>query len=52
LRLGFLDGHAGWTICRIAALETFWKYRELRSFYRREAESSFTAETRRRGDLE
>jgi glycosyltransferase involved in cell wall biosynthesis len=29
LRLGFLDGRAGWTICRIAALETFWKYREL-----------------------
>lgn len=29
LRLGFLDGRAGWTICRIAALETYWKYREL-----------------------
>jgi len=28
-RLGFLDGRAGWTICRIAALETFWKYRAL-----------------------
>lgn len=28
-RLGFLDGQAGWTICRIAALETFWKYRAL-----------------------
>lgn len=26
LRLGFLDGRAGFTICRIAALETFWKY--------------------------
>lgn len=29
LRRGFLDGRAGWTICRIAALETYWKYREL-----------------------
>jgi len=29
LRRGFLDGRAGWTICRIAALETWWKYREL-----------------------
>lgn len=28
-RLGFLDGHAGWTICRMAALETYWKYRHL-----------------------
>jgi len=28
-RLGFLDGRAGWTICRIAALETYWKYRDL-----------------------
>lgn len=26
---GFLDGRAGWTICRISALETYWKYREL-----------------------
>lgn len=25
-RMGFLDGGAGWTICRIAALETYWKY--------------------------
>lgn len=30
LRLGVLDGRAGWTICRIAALETHWKYRQLR----------------------
>jgi len=28
-RQGFLDGRAGWTICRIAALETYWKYRDL-----------------------
>jgi len=27
LRGGFRDGKAGWTICKIAALETFWKYR-------------------------
>ena len=29
LKLGFLDGKVGFTICRIAALETYWKYREL-----------------------
>ncbi|MBL7774395.1 MAG: glycosyltransferase family 2 protein, partial [Saprospiraceae bacterium] len=29
LHRGFLDGRAGWTICWIAALETYWKYREL-----------------------
>ncbi|MBP6826195.1 MAG: glycosyltransferase family 2 protein [Saprospiraceae bacterium] len=29
LKKGFLDGRAGWIICRIAALETFWKYRNL-----------------------
>ncbi len=29
LRRGFLDGRAGFTVCRIAALETYWKYREL-----------------------
>ncbi|MBL7781533.1 MAG: glycosyltransferase family 2 protein [Saprospiraceae bacterium] len=29
LKAGFLDGRAGWTICRIAALETHWKYRAL-----------------------
>ncbi|MBK6933488.1 MAG: glycosyltransferase family 2 protein [Saprospirales bacterium] len=29
-RRGFLDGQAGWTICRITALETYWKYRALR----------------------
>lgn len=28
-RLGFLDGQAGWTICHMAALETYWKYRHL-----------------------
>ncbi len=29
LKQGFRDGRAGWTICKIAALETFWKYRNL-----------------------
>ncbi|MCW5924863.1 MAG: glycosyltransferase family 2 protein [Saprospiraceae bacterium] len=29
LKLGFLDGRAGWTICKIAALETYLKYRTL-----------------------
>jgi glycosyltransferase involved in cell wall biosynthesis len=28
---GFLDGLAGFTICRIAALETYWKYVHLKS---------------------
>ena len=31
LKGGFRDGRAGWTICYIAALETFWKYRALNS---------------------
>lgn len=30
LKGGFRDGQAGWTICRIAALETYWKYKALR----------------------
>lgn len=34
LRRGFLDGRAGWTICRIAALETYWKYQALRRLQR------------------
>ena len=29
LKMGFLDGKAGWTICRIAAWETYLKYRAL-----------------------
>lgn len=32
LKAGFLDGRAGWTICRISALETYWKYRELAKY--------------------
>ncbi len=31
LKGGFLDGKAGFTICRIAALETYWKYAQLKS---------------------
>ena len=31
LKGGFLDGNLGYTICRLSALETFWKYRILRS---------------------
>lgn len=31
LKLGFLDGRAGLTICWISALETYWKYKELNS---------------------
>ncbi len=30
LKGGFRDGKAGWTICKIAALETWWKYRALK----------------------
>jgi glycosyltransferase involved in cell wall biosynthesis len=29
LKRGFKDGKAGWTICTITALETYWKYRHL-----------------------
>ncbi|MEO6039181.1 MAG: glycosyltransferase family 2 protein [Saprospiraceae bacterium] len=31
LKAGFLDGQPGYTICRLSALETYWKYRKLRS---------------------
>lgn len=34
LKTGFLDGRAGWTICRISAQETKWKYRTLRELDR------------------
>ncbi len=30
LKMGFLDGRAGFRICYIAALETHWKYKHLR----------------------
>lgn len=29
LKKGFLDGRAGFTICKIAAMETWWKYKGL-----------------------
>ncbi|MCS6929622.1 MAG: glycosyltransferase family 2 protein [Saprospiraceae bacterium] len=32
---GFLDGWAGWHICRISALETYWKYHMLRQALKR-----------------
>jgi glycosyltransferase involved in cell wall biosynthesis len=32
IKLGFLDGRAGFTICRISALETWWKYQLLREY--------------------
>lgn len=31
IKLGFLDGKAGWTICKISALETYWRYQILLS---------------------
>lgn len=31
LKAGFLDGRTGFTICRISALETYWKYQNLRN---------------------
>jgi len=33
IRLGFLDGVAGFTVCKIAASATFGKYRKLRALY-------------------
>lgn len=33
-KLGFLDGAAGYTICRISAMETYWKYENLRALNR------------------
>lgn len=34
LKFGFLDGYYGFVICRIAAYETFLKYKRLREFHR------------------
>ena len=43
LKAGFLDGLAGFTVCRITAYETFLKYRKLRNLaFTREADSSET----------
>ena len=33
IKLGILDGKAGFTICRISAYATFLKYKKLRAFY-------------------
>jgi hypothetical protein len=38
LKGGFRDGRAGWTICKIAALETSWKYRALRKLVARKSQ--------------
>ncbi len=35
LKLGFLDGKNGFTICRITALETFRKYQKLRALHKK-----------------
>jgi hypothetical protein len=34
VRLGFLDGSAGWQICRLSAWATFVKYKKLRALYK------------------
>ncbi len=34
IKLGFLDGAAGFTICRISAKHSFLKYKKLRSLYK------------------
>jgi glycosyltransferase involved in cell wall biosynthesis len=34
VRLGFLDGSAGWQICRLSAWATYVKYKKLRALYR------------------
>ncbi len=33
IRLGFLDGQAGWQICRLSAWATYLKYEKLRALY-------------------
>lgn len=34
IRLGILDGYAGWQICRLSAWATFVKYKKMRALYR------------------
>jgi len=34
LKLGFLDGGAGWTVCRLSARASFLKYKKLRALYK------------------
>jgi glycosyltransferase involved in cell wall biosynthesis len=33
IKLGFLDGQAGWQICRLSAWATYLKYKKLRTLY-------------------
>lgn len=35
IRLGFLDGQAGWQICRLSAWATYVKYKKLRALYKK-----------------
>jgi len=39
LKLGFLDGRAGWRICTISAEATYKKYRKLRELYKQKREN-------------
>ena len=34
IRLGFIDGQAGWQICRLSAWATYVKYKKLRALYK------------------
>jgi hypothetical protein len=34
IKLGFLDGSAGWNVCRLSARATFLKYKKLRDLYK------------------
>lgn len=34
IKLGFLDGKAGWTICRLSAWASYVKYKKLRALYK------------------
>lgn len=34
IRLGFLDGQAGWQICRLSAWATYMKYKKLKTLYK------------------
>jgi len=34
IRLGFLDGQAGWQICKLSAWATYVKYKKLRTLYK------------------
>ena len=34
IKLGFMDGSAGWNVCRLSARATFLKYKKLRDLYK------------------